>query len=143
MTLKVTKEILALHNCCQGGVDNFTNRLGDRTEMDLSEFTELAFEIEKTKPAESYVYFLMELRKSAKFYLLQGAYTMTDKFQVFNHKTGLHEPFNTLEEATARRQELINEYLIENASMFNINQEILVNDGADSMWVPLSELPNP
>jgi hypothetical protein len=143
MTLKVNKQILEAHNCCQVGVEVFDSRLGDRPEMELSEFTNLAFEMEKTNPEEHYVYFLMELKKSAKFYLLQGAYTMTDKFQVFNHKTGLHEPFDTLEEATARRQQLINEYLIENAFMFNINREILVNGGQDAMWVPLSDLPNP
>lgn len=141
MTLKVTKQILAVHSCCQGGVENFTNRLGGRTEMELSEFAELAFEIEKTKPAESYVYFLMELKKSAKFYLMQGAFTMVDKYQVFNHKTGQYEPFNSLTEAKARQQEIIDEFIQEHKERFVINQEILVNDGKDAMWVPVDEIP--
>lgn len=143
MTLKVSKQILEAHNCCQVGVEVFDSRLNGRTEMELSEFTNLAFEMEQTNPEEHYVYFLMGLKQSAKFYLLQGAYTMTDKYQVFNHKTGKHEAFNSLEEATARRQQIIDEFMVENAFMFSINREILVNDGADAMWVPLSELPNP
>ena len=142
MTLKVTKEILAAHNCCAHGINTFNERIGDRQSMDYHEFLTIAFEVDKAHPEEMYILYTRELLNSAKFYLMQGAYTMTDKFQVFNHKTGQHEEFHTVEEAKARRQQIIDEFVAENSYMFNINREILVNDGQDAMWVPLSELPN-
>ena len=67
---------------------------------------------------------------------------MTNKYQVFNHKTGQHESFTDADEAIARRKQIIDEFVAENTFMFAINREILVNDGQDAMWVPLAELPN-
>lgn len=143
MTLRVDRQILEVHLCCPNGMATFDARINGRPSMSYVEFLTLAFEMDKAHPEDMYILYARDLLKSAKFYLMQGAYTMTDKFQVFNYKTGQHEAFTSLEEATARRQQLIAEYIAENTFIFAINREILVNDGQDSMWVPLSDLPDP
>lgn len=142
MTLIVTKEIAEALDCCGNGYVTFQERLGARESMPYQELINIAFEMDKIAPEDGYVYWATSLRNSYKFYLMQGAYTMSDKFKVFNHKTGSHETFTTVEEAIARRQQLIDEFMAESLPMFSINREILVNDGADAMWVPLAELPN-
>jgi hypothetical protein len=141
MTLIVTKEIAKALGCCGNGYVTFENRLGDRPSMPYQELINIAFEMDKIAPEDKYVFWATYLRTDYKFYLMQGAFTMVDKYQVFNHKTGQHEPFNTLAEAQARKQQLIDEFIEEHKSWFHINQEILVNDGQDAMWVPLEDLP--
>lgn len=143
MTLIVNKEILETLNCCANGMATFNERIGDRPAMSYQEFLALAFEMDKIHPEDMYILYTRDLLKAPKFYLLQGAYSMTDKFQVFNHKTGQHESFTNLEEATARRNQIINEFVADNPHMFSVNREILVNDGQDAMWVSLADLPNP
>jgi len=110
--------------------------------MTYQEFLALSFEMDKIHPEDMYILYTRDLLNIAKFYLLQGAYTMTNKYQVFNHKTGQHESFTDADEAIARRKQIIDEFVAENTFMFAINREILVNDGQDAMWVPLAELPN-
>lgn len=143
MTLIVNKQILEALECCANGMATFNERIGDRPSMDYQEFLALAFEMDKIHPEDMYIFYTRGLLEKAKFYLMQGAYTMTDKFQVFNHKTGLHEAFTTLEEATARRTQIVNEFIADNPHMFSINREILVNDGQDAMWVSVKDLPDP
>lgn len=143
MTLIVNKKIMMAHGLCGPGLQEFIQVLGNGDENFTMPFDEaLAYvkNLELTDKQFSSAW-VENLLKSHKFYLMQGAYTMTDKFQVFNHKTGQHEPFDNLEQAIARRQELFNEFIAENSFMFNVNREIIVNGGPDVMWVPITDLP--
>jgi hypothetical protein len=140
MTLIVTKEIAKALGCCGNGYVTFENRLGDRPNMPYQELINIAFEMDKIAPEDKYVYWATSLPNTYQFHLMQGAFTVVDKYQVFNHKTGQHEPFSTLEEAKARQQQIIDEFIQEHKDKFSINQEILVNDGKDAMWAPLEEI---
>lgn len=143
MTLIVNKEIMLAHGLCGPGLDNFINVLGKGDEsftLDLEAAIAHVAKMEETNPQFS-AQWVRNLRKSFKFYKMQGAYTMTDKFKVFNQKAGRHEEFLTLEEAIARRQEILNEFVADNPHMFVINREVLLDGGPDTMWVPIKDLP--
>lgn len=145
MTLYVTEEIINSFGVCSAGASEFVKAIETypNGQMPYKDFLKMAFDLDKTYPEEHFLAFAINLKTNFLFYKMQGAYTMTDKFKVFNHKTGLHEELGTLEEALLRRQEILTEFFKENAFMFSVNREVIVGDGPDTMWVPISDLPPP
>lgn len=136
------------HGLCGPAEEEFINVLGNgdaNFTMPYDEALQHVIALEEQDPVKykGWSIWVRRLPKSHKFYTMQGAYVMTDKFKVFNQKTGTHEEFTTLEEAIVRRQELLNQFVVDNPHMFSINREIIVNGGPDTMWAPITDLPPP